>query len=437
MKKAIDEIKEISYIAFPVMGAFLSHLLMDFTGNVMSGRYSSNDLAAVSIGSAIWVPTYLFFSSILSALTPLMATMIGEGSTIKLKDLLKTGKAIAIAIGIALIILFFGSGVLIDIIVKDPSISAIAKRYLFYIILGMPGFLIYQIYLSLFESYGKTVPIMISSFTGMIINIPLTYIFVYGKLGIPPLGGAGSGIAISITTYIVLTIAMVFSKKIINPGKGKIKFDLIKKIFYLGIPIGASTFLESFVFSFGSIMLASLGALTIAAHQIALNFISTIFMIPLSFGIAISVRVSQYYGKKDMPYTSYIWKVGLIYVEGIAILLSVLMLSYAHYILSFYTKDTEVLKIAYPLFVLSISFHVVDAFQVAANNILKGYHNTKLPMFVNIFSYWVIALPLGYFLTYIVKLNAMGFWLALIAGEINSAIVMGTYLIKNYNFNKK
>jgi len=138
-----------------------------------------------------------------------------------------------------------------------------------------------------------------------------------------------------------------------------------------------------------------------------------------------------------MLYTSYIWKVGLIYVEGIAILLSVLMLAFAHNILSFYTKDAEVLKIAYPLFVLSISFHVVDAFQVAANNILKGYHNTKLPMFVSIFSYWVIALPLGYFLTYIVKLNAIGFWLALVAGEINSAIVMGRYLIKNYNFNKK
>lgn len=439
MKQVIYELKKISYIALPILAAFLSHLLIGFADSVMAGRYSSNDLAAISIGASIWLPIYLFFSAIISALTPLLASMVGEGEKLQQKNLIKTGKILSVAIGFILMGVIILSTYFIDIVIKDENIFLIAKKYLIFISFGMPAFMLYRVYSSIFEAYGKTIPIMISSFSGALVNIPLNYIFIYGKFGLPVFGGVGCGIASFISSYVMLFVISAIYKNLNYISKnfknGNINRKFAKKIIALGIPIGTSTFLEAFIFGFGSILLAPLGPVSVAAHQIALNFISTIFMIPMSLSIAISVRISQFYGKKDLQYTTFIWKYGALYVEIIAIISSIIMWICSDYILGVYTKDHSVLAIAKPLFMLAILFHTIDAFQVTASNILKGYHNTRVPMYVNIISYWIIALPLGYILVYIVKLGPIGFWMSLVAGIINSAVILCFFLVKKYNFN--
>lgn len=438
MKDVKNELKKISYIAFPILAAFLSHLLIGFADSVMAGRYSSNDLAAISIGAAIWLPIFLFFSAILSALTPLLASMIGKGEKVQQKDLIKTGKIFSIFASFILISIIITIAFFIHIIIKDEKIYLITKNYLIFISLGMPAFMLYRVYSSIFEAYGKTIPIMISSFSGAIINIPLNYIFIYGKLGFYEFGGIGCGIASFISSYVMLFVIIFIYKKLDyisnNLKSGRVNKQFGKKIITLGVPIGTSTFLESFIFGFGSILLAPIGHVSVAAHQIALNFISTIFMVPMSISIAMSIRISRFYGKNDLPYTTFIWKHGLLYVESIAIFSSIVMWIWADDILRIYTKDYNVLVIAKPLFIIAILFHIIDAFQVSVSNILKGYHNTKVPMLVNIISYWVIALPLGYILVYIFNLGAIGFWISLGVGIINSAIIMGFVLIKNYSF---
>lgn len=436
MKKIYEEIRSISYIAFPIMVAFISHLFMGFTDNVMAGRYSSFDLAAVSIGSAIWVPLYLFFSAILSAITPMMAMMIGEGERQKQKDLLYTGRLLGLGVGFLLLLVIYGASHIISLITNDKNISPISSNYLSFVSYGMPAFLLYQVYRSIFEAHGKTVPIMLSSFAGMLLNIPLNFIFIYGKLGIPSMGGAGCGIATSISSYFMLFMLIIFYKKSIYLGKGTMDKTFAKRIITLGLPIGASTFLEAFVFSFGSIMLAPFGAVTVASHQVALNFISIIFMIPMSLGIAISVRISQFYGKKDLIYTTFIWKTGIALVGFIAIVSSLFIYFFSDIVLHLYTKDEGVLQLAKPLLIIAISFHVIDAFQVTVSNVMKGYHNTKFPMIVNIISYWIITLPLSYFLVYIYDLKAIGFWLSLVAGIVSSALILGITLLHRYNFRK-
>ncbi|MCA1928127.1 MAG: MATE family efflux transporter [Calditerrivibrio sp.] len=436
MREVLKEIRSISYIAFPIMVAFISHLFMGFTDNVMAGRYSSIDLAAISIGSAIWMPLYLFFSAVLSAITPMMAMMIGEGEVKKQKDLLYTGRLLGVGIGFFLLFVVYGTSHIIPFITRDLSISEISKNYIFFVSSGMPALLLYQVYRSIFEAHGKTVPIMLSSFSGMLLNIPLNFIFIYGKLGMPAMGGAGCGIATSISSYFMLFILIIFYKKSIYLGKGKIDKNFAKRIVTLGLPIGASTFLEAFVFSFGSIVLAPFGAVTVASHQVALNFISTIFMIPMSLGIAISVRISQFYGKKDLIYTTFIWKTGIAFVEFIALFSSLFIYLFSDIILNLYTKDAGVLQLAKPLLIIAISFHVIDAFQVTVSNVMRGYHNTKFPMLVNIISYWIITLPLSYCLVYIFDLMAVGFWISLVAGIVSSAFILGINLLNKYNFRK-
>jgi len=433
-KKVLNEAKNIFVIAFPIIVASVSHLLMGFTDNVMAGRYSSVDLAGVSLGSAIWLPVTLFFMAILSSATPLMSTSIGRDGGKGNSEIFKTGLFLAALIGLILIFIINLSTLLLKIFIKENKTAEITKNYLIFVSFAIPGFLIYQVIRSVFESIGKTAPIMISSFIGMLLNIPLNYIFIYGKLGVKPFGGSGCGIATSISTYVMLILLLLILKKAQILKKGKLSKEKIKQIIKLGLPIGAATFLEAFIFSFGSIMLAPLGTITVASHQIALNFISTIFMIPMSLGIAISVRVSHKYGENDLLYSATVWKIGIGMVLSIALFSSILMYLMIDKIIGFYTKDPNLIYNTKPLMMLAISFHIIDAFQVAANNALKGYHNTKYPMWISLFSYWIIALPLSYILVYIFNLAAIGFWIALIVGIVIAAGLLGYKLIKDYNF---
>lgn len=430
----ITEIKSISSIAYPILVAFLSHLLIGFTDNVMAGRFSSVDLAAVSIGSAIWLPLYLFFSSILSGLTPLLAKSFAENNRDKSQELYSSGLTMAIHLSIINILIISLLIPMINFFVTDINLRTITIKYLFYILFGLPGFLFYQVVRSSFEAKGETTPIMFSSFLGLIINIPLNYIFIYGRFGIPPFGGAGCGIATTLSIYNMLLLLYIFHKRTNDLFYTKYDFKTIIYLFRFGLPIGISTFLEAFIFSFGSILLSPFGYQVVASHQIALNFISTIFMIPLSLGIAISVRVSQQLGKNNLYYSTKIWKSGIIFVEIVALFSSIIIYLLSDYILKLYTNDQNVIRIAYPLLILSICFHIIDAFQVTANNILKGYHNTKFPMFVSIFSYWSISLPLGLLFVFYFKLSAFGFWLALIIGVVLAAVILGHKLFSKYNF---
>ncbi|MGB9731890.1 MATE family efflux transporter [Calditerrivibrio nitroreducens] len=428
------EAKRIFYIAFPIIIASVSHLLMGFTDNVMAGRYSSNDLAGVSVGSAIWLPLTLFFMAVLSSTTPLMSVEIGKDGGKSNGTIYKTALITAIITGVILFIILHLITIILKNFLVDNQTFNITRRYLMYVSFAIPGFLVFQVFRSVFESTGKTSAIMISSFIGMLLNIPLNYIFIYGKLGIPEMGGSGCGLATSISTYIMVFIIYFIIKKGNLIKNGNFSTSEVIKIVKLGLPLGISTFLEAFIFSFGSIILAPLGSLVVASHQIALNFISTIFMIPLSLGVAISVRISHRYGENKLMLSTIAWKTGLFIVIVISFFLSLLMYLFLDTIISLYTKDQHLIQLTRPLMILAISFHIIDAFQVAANNSLKGYHNTKYPMWVVFFSYWVMALPLSLIFIYHFNMGAFGFWLSLIVGIIMAAILLGYKLLKEYNF---
>ncbi|MCX8085035.1 MAG: MATE family efflux transporter [Calditerrivibrio sp.] len=430
------ESKRILKIALPIIVASISHLLMGFTDNVMAGRYSSVDLAAVSIGSAIWLPITLFFMSVLSGATPIISAELGGNNLDEAKDVFKTSVYIAVIFGVMLFVIFNLMEHILAFFIVERDILIITSNYLYYISFGVPAFLLYQSLRSYFESKGYTVPIMFCSFVGMLLNIPVNYIFIYGKFGMKALGGAGCGVATTISTYVMVLLLFIIYKRFPYISGGKLTYHAAKRILKLGLPIGISTFLEAFVFSFGSVILAPLGPITVAAHQIALNFISTAFMIPMSLGIAISIRVSHEYGKGELYYSSMVWKIGALLVVSIAFVSSLAMYLTSDIIVKLYTKDVYVLMLAKPLMVLAICFHFVDAFQVAANNTLKGYHNTKYPMWICFISYWIIALPLGYFMTYKLSKGVIGFWYSLIIGIIIAAIMFGYKLISKYSFKK-
>ena len=219
-------------------------------------------------------------------------------------------------------------------------------------------------------------------------------------------------------------------------------FDLAKRhgsegatqLIRLGLPIGLSLLVEASIFALIALFLAPLGALAVASHQITLNYSSLIFMIPLSISTAITIRVGHAIGKQRFDRARLISITGLTLNSSIALVTALLTLIFAENIAEIYTHDPRVISIAVGLLSLNALYQFSDAFQVGAAAALRGYKDTRVPLLMVIFAYWVIGLPLGYSLALTdfwgTPLGAKGFWISLIVGLSIAAVLLGTRLRK-------
>ena len=219
-------------------------------------------------------------------------------------------------------------------------------------------------------------------------------------------------------------------------------FDLAKRhgtegatqLLRLGLPIGLSLLVEASIFALIALFLAPLGALAVASHQITLNYSSLIFMIPLSISTAITIRVGHAIGKQRFDRARLISITGLTLNSSIALVTALLTLIFAENIAEIYTYDPRVISIAVGLLYLNALYQFSDAFQVGAAAALRGYKDTRVPLLMVIFAYWVIGLPLGYSLALTdfwgTPLGAKGFWISLIVGLSIAAALLGTRLRK-------
>jgi len=208
----------------------------------------------------------------------------------------------------------------------------------------------------------------------------------------------------------------------------KPSWTVIKQLLKVGVPIGISIFIESTMFAIIALFLAPLGATVVASHQLVLNFTSLSFMIPLSIGIALTIRVGQAVGSKQALETKQTAIIGFSLALLTAIFTSSLMLLLPDFIARVYTRDQTVIDVAVSLFFLAAMFQLSDAIQVAAAGILRGFKDTRWPMIMIILSYWGIGLPLGYILgltDYLLpSMGAAGFWIGLIVGLSCAAILL-------------
>jgi MATE family multidrug resistance protein len=219
-------------------------------------------------------------------------------------------------------------------------------------------------------------------------------------------------------------------------------FDLAKRhgaegatqLIRLGLPIGLCLLVEASIFALIALFLAPLGALAVASHQITLNYSSLIFMIPLSISSAITIRVGHAIGKQRFDRARLVSITGLTLNSSIALVTALLTLIFAENIAEIYTHDPRVISIAVGLLYLNALYQFSDAFQVGAAAALRGYKDTRVPLLMIIFAYWVIGLPLGYSLALTdfwgTPLGAKGFWISLIVGLSIAAVLLGTRLRK-------
>ena len=260
----------------------------------------------------------------------------------------------------------------------------------------------------------------------MLLNIPLDLIFVYGWFGAPKLGGVGCGIATTIVSFIMMIsifIYISFSKnyKKTQPFSkfSKPSLATTKEVLKLGLPIGLGIFIELSMFSGAAIILSVLGEIVVASHSVAINIASLFFMVPLAIGLASSTRVGNLIGERN-PIQAKIAATSTIMlcISG-ALINSVIIIAFGSFIVGLYTTELPVLELAVSLILFAAIFQLPDGIQMGALGSLRGYKDTFIPMILLLISYWVFAMPIGYYLTnygFGDPLGAKGMWFGMIIG---------------------
>jgi MATE family multidrug resistance protein len=435
------EARLLMTLAAPILTAQLAQQSLAFTDTVMAGRVSATDLAGVAVGGSIWGPIFLFLYGVLLAITPMVAQLHGAGKTAETGPLARRGLVVALPLVLIAILLLRNAGVVFSWMQVDPQVAAIAGDYLKAVSWGLPAVALFFLLRNLSEGLGLARPSMLIGLAGIPVNVAGNYVFIYGKLGLPAMGGVGCGWASALSLWFMAGCMLLTIWRIRKYSMTHF-FDLAKQrgvegasqLLRLGLPIGMALLVESSIFALIALFLSPLGALAVASHQITLNYSSLIFMIPLSISSAITIRVGHAIGKQRFDRARLVSKAGLLLNSSIALLTATLTLLFAENIAAIYTRDSRVIAIAVGLLYLNALYQFSDAFQVGAAAALRGYKDARVPLLMTIIAYWVIGLPLGYSLALTdlwgAPLGAKGFWISLIVGLSIAALLLGSRLRK-------
>ncbi|HBX54891.1 MATE family efflux transporter [Pseudomonas sp. UBA2684] len=439
LQRVFTELRTLLILATPIIIAQLAYTAMGFVDTVMAGRVSPHDLAAVALGNSIWVPVFLLMTGILLATTPKVAQRFGAGEQASIGPLVRQALWLALGVGCSAAVILWNAEFVLHLMKVEPSLIEPAMGYLRAVACGFPAVALYHVLRCFSDGLGRTRPSMVLGLCGLLLNIPLNYIFIYGKLGVPAMGGVGCGWATALVMGFML-LGMLWWVKwapYYQPSQLFSRFELpqwavIKRLSAVGLPIGIAVFAESSIFAVIALLIGGLGATVVAGHQIALNFSSLVFMIPYSLGMAATVRVGQMLGRGDPRQARFAAGVSMATALVYACLSASLMLLLREQIAQIYTADPTVIALAATLIVYSALFQFSDAIQVTAAGALRGYQDTRVTMLLTLFAYWGIGLPVGYALGLSDWLGEpsgpSGLWQGLVVGLTCAAIMLAIRL---------
>lgn len=432
------KIKQLSIILIPILVTQLGLFAMNFFDTIMSGQFSTKDLAGVAIGSSLWLPVFTGLSGILLSITPIVAQLVGAKKEKDVPQSVIQGVYVAIIMALAIVII--GSLVLSPILNAmniDPEVRRIAKYYLIALSFGIVPLFIYNVLRSFIDALGLTRVSMFITLMSLPLNVLFNYLLIFGKLGLPALGGVGAGVASAITYWLIAIISIVIIQRN-RPFKSYQIFSRLygvslakwKEILVIGIPIGFSIFFETSIFSAVTLLMSNYSTEVIAAHQAAINFSSFLYMIPLSIAMALTIVVGFEVGAGRMKDAKqYSW-MGVGIAASISSLLGIVVFFFREPLASIYVNDPAVVDLTVQFLFFAVLFQLSDAIQAPVQGILRGYKDVNITFIMALISYWVIGLPSGYVLANFTSLEYFGYWVGLIAGLTAGAVTLSIRLIK-------
>ncbi len=434
----IDEIRTTLALAWPLIFTNLAQTGMTTTDVVMMGRLGPEALAAGSLGFNVHFAILIFGIGVMSAASPLIAAERGRNrhAVREVRRTVRQGLWAALAISVpSWFVLWHGEAILL-VLGQDPHLSALAGSYLRTLQWGMLpflGYLVLRSYLAAMERPRWAIAAVAIAF---LFNIFANWVLMFGNLGFPALGLPGSGLATTLASWVlfagvaaVLLLDRRFRRYRLFGRFWRPDWKRFRDYWRLGLPIGATLAFEVTIFNAAVFLMGIIGKDALAAHTIAIQIASLVFMVPLGFGMAVTVRVGRAYGARDPEgirlagWTSFALGVGFMVLTATVMVVAPRMLVGAFLDISD-PANQIVVDLAVVFLFYAALFQVADGAQAVASGMLRGLHDTSMPMLYAAVGYWGIGLPLGAGLAFWTDLKGSGIWIGLAAGLTVVAVLM-------------
>lgn len=414
----MQKIREILKIGLPIMLGQACVIILAFADNIMIGWHSVDELAASSFVNNVmnlFILTELGFAT---GMTPMIGADNGTGNIkgigITVKNGLMTNGIIGGISIILLTIIYF----CLDHFGQAPELMPYIKPYFAIIGISTLFALGFNVLKQFTDGICRPMISMTLLMIGNLLNIFGNWVLIYGKLGFPEMGLTGAGISTLVSRALILLVFIVFifkSKKMNEYGRA-IKEALLsrgemKTVFKMGYPVGIQMALESSTFTFAAVMAGWLGVIQLAAHQVVITISQLFFLMMQGLSFAVSILVSNAFGRKDLGSVREYARKGYFMTLGISATLSALLYCFRYQAAGIFTDSPEVSAMAVSLFFLLFAYQFGDGLQLCFANVLRGIQDVRPIMYAAFVSYYLIAIPSAYVLGFKTSLGIHGIWL--------------------------
>lgn len=397
------ETRQLLHVAWPVILGQLGHVTVGVADSAMIGQTGTLPLAAAAFANSLFVIPLVFGIGVAYGITPLVANADGQGDRDRVGRLLSQGLLINSLLSIALMAVLWLIKPLAVHMGQDPEVITLALPYLGLLILGLFPLMLFLSLKQFAEGLSDTRPAMLISLGANVVNVVLNYVMIYGYWGFPAMGLMGAGYAtlisrvlMALSMYLYMALHRRFEIYRTELLPRRFEIERIRRILALGIPSGLQYIFEVGAFATAAVFIGQLGALPLAAHQIAISLASISYMAASGIGAAATVRIGNAQGRKD---AEGIRRVGLVALFLVCIIMTLAGLTFAlgnRFFPALYNSDPEVILLSAQLLIIAVFFQLSDGIQVVGLGLLRGLTDVRLPTFITFFSYWMIALPLSY-----------------------------------------
>jgi MATE family, multidrug efflux pump len=420
-------------LALPLVLAELGWMSMAIVDTMMVGRLpnSATAMGAVSLGSNIFIVLALFGGGLLLGLDTIVSQAFGAGQREDCHRSLVNGIYLSLALTPLLAAPVWLLPWLLGSMQVDPAVLALAIPYTKALVVGLLPLLLYFAVRRCLQAMNMVRPVAFALISANLVNAFGNWILIYGRWGAPAMGAVGSGWSTAIArTYMAAVLVgylLWYDKKHrTDLLKTPVDVDLprIRRLITLGLPAAMQFTLESGVFALVTVLIARLGAVPLASHQIALNTVALTYMVPLGIASAAAVRVGQAIGRKDAPGAGNAGGTAIVLGAGFMTCAGVALLVFPRWIARMYTPDESVIRSTITLLAAGAAFQLFDGIQTVATGALRGAGDTRTPMLCHLTAYWIIGLPLGAWLCFRRGWGAFGLWAGLSLALILIGIVL-------------
>jgi MATE family multidrug resistance protein len=416
-------------LAVPVVLVQLGFTTMGLVDTLMVGRLSASVLAAVALGNLYFFNVSIFGVGTLMALDPLVSQAIGAGDLAGVSRAVQRGLIIAGLISVVTALCLAPAASVLRTLHQPAEIIEDAAAYARISIVGVIPYFAFVVLRQSLQAMHRVAPIVWTMIAANLSNAALNWVFVYGHLGSPAMGVAGSAVATAISRWMMTLLLLALAWRELKPNllpvrRESAQWPPISRMLKLGLPIGAQQGLEVSAFGATGLLMGLLGTVPMAAHQIAITLASSTFMVPVGVATAAAVRVGRAIGSGDDGHAKAAIRAAYLCGVGFMTCTAVAFLSMPHLLAAAFTKDVGVMALAATLLPIAGVFQVFDGAQAVGAGVLRGAGDTTVPLYAMLAAYWIVGVPVSALLGFRTSLGPAGLWWGFVVSLAAVAVVL-------------